>query len=76
MEYDAIVWGPYMSTNVDKLDRIQLQAARFITRLQIKRKCMVKRYYLNALWILIPRKSWLLNIMAREIMVILMLLLF
>ena len=32
MEYGAIVWDPYTVTNMNKLERIQRIAARFITR--------------------------------------------
>ena len=31
MEYGGIVWDPYTETNINKLERIQKQAARFIT---------------------------------------------
>ena len=31
MEYGGIVWDPYTETNINKLEGIQLQAARFIT---------------------------------------------
>ena len=31
MEYGGIIWDPYMETNINRLERIQRQAARFIT---------------------------------------------
>ena len=31
MEYGAIVWDPYITSNINKLERVQRQAARFIT---------------------------------------------
>jgi hypothetical protein len=31
MEYGGIIWGPYTETNINRLERIQRQAARFIT---------------------------------------------
>ena len=32
IEYGAVVWGPYAKQDIDRLERIQRQAARFITR--------------------------------------------
>jgi hypothetical protein len=31
MEYGAIVWDPYTTSDINKLERIQRRAARFIT---------------------------------------------
>jgi hypothetical protein len=31
MEYGGIIWDPYTETNIKRLERIQRQAARFIT---------------------------------------------
>jgi hypothetical protein len=31
MEYGGIIWDPYTETNINRLERIQRQAARFIT---------------------------------------------
>ena len=31
MGYGGIIWDPYMETNINRLERIQRQAARFIT---------------------------------------------
>jgi hypothetical protein len=31
MDYGGIIWDPYLKTDVDRLERIQHQAARFIT---------------------------------------------
>jgi hypothetical protein len=31
MEYGGIIWDPYTETNSKRLERIQRQAARFIT---------------------------------------------
>jgi hypothetical protein len=31
MEYGGIIWDPYTETNNNRLERIQRQAARFIT---------------------------------------------
>ena len=32
LEYGSVVWDPYMKGDIDRLDRIQRSAARFITR--------------------------------------------
>ena len=32
LEYGAVVWDPYAKQDIDRLERIQRQAARFITR--------------------------------------------
>jgi hypothetical protein len=31
MEYEGITWEPYAETNINRLERIQRQAARFVT---------------------------------------------
>jgi hypothetical protein len=31
MEHGGIIWDPYMETNINRLERMQRQAARFIT---------------------------------------------
>jgi hypothetical protein len=31
MDYGGIIWDPYTETNINRLERIQRQAARFIT---------------------------------------------
>ena len=31
MEYGGIIWDPYTETNINRLEKIQQQAARFIT---------------------------------------------
>ena len=32
LEYSAVVWDPYQKNDIDRLERIQRRAARFITR--------------------------------------------
>jgi len=32
IEYSAIVWDPYLQLDIDRLDRVQRQGVRFITR--------------------------------------------
>ena len=32
LEYGAIIWDPHLKKDIDRLERIQRQAARFITR--------------------------------------------
>jgi hypothetical protein len=32
LEYGAVVWDPYLQQDIDRIERIQRQAARFITR--------------------------------------------
>ena len=37
LEYSSIVWDPYLQKDIDKLEKVQLQAARFITGNYISR---------------------------------------
>ena len=31
LDYESIIWDPYLSRDIEKLERVQRQAARFIT---------------------------------------------